>query len=1224
MATEMEVVARIAGDASGAVGAFHSASQAAQQFQGQIDKTNAMLVGLGAAIGGVGIAMIKFGKQAFDEAARVSELDVAMVAIGRSTGVGAAKLKEAAAAIKSKGIETAAAQKMAIEYAQGNLNLAQAADVARVAQDLAVISQKNSTDTAMLLTRAIKTGNSMLLKSAGVSRQASEAYAMYAQTLGKSQNDLTATERQQAVINLILDEGAKVAGVYEGAMQEAGKVLRSFPRLFNDMQVAIGGAMVDGFGPMILATYDLVKAFSKAISEGGSLYPIVEALRIVFVEMFEPVVAVIEQMTGFVKGLKLTEDAIPSIAQAIQGLLPLVGALAAGLSALAGKSLLGNLPVIGRFAMMLNPVAIGLTTLIFLTPKLRDQFMGLFRELMKLVPPLLAVAYAVAQAGAEFLEEFIVPIASTLVSLLKPAIEGVNAVFAMFGDSTKDARTLIEVLKTSLVVLTGVYVGLKVVQLAQLAVTKAQIIWDGILTAATFVLILATDGLAAAFAALGVAMTATGIGAIVVVIGLAIGAMILWYQKSVWFRNAIKQILEAIVNFFITLVNSFIILINNFNKVAFGMVNGLIGIYNKIAKITGLPKIEPIEVAQIGLIDKINIKLEETNRILNRNYALMWKIENMQKKENQARLDAMGWLDAYNDKIKEEIENQDSSSGAADKKAEKLKELKDRTLDYVKNALEKAREALEREQTAMEEYAQSVSRAITENLSLSNAYSTVLEQQRLQTEELGRQQAALDAYADRVGDAIYKILSLTGALDSQRKAADELTKAQDAVQKATIGLKTEEERYAERVALAQEKSNEALNDALEAAADQTASEKTKLAAVERYLAAVKNYDKVKADTNGIVQAQNDLAEATTNATKAQQAQMSFLDRLAEQATKASGFARRITELASVGLSKDALDQIIGAGVEAGTTIAEELLAGGTVAVQRTNQLFAQMKEVAETTGMKTAKTFMSVGESIGFDLISAFNAQAEEAKVFAERVKQLTEAGLSKENIAMVLQAGVKAGTAIADYLLVAGEDRIMKANNIVIGLKDVGDSLGVLLGKTFFSAGVTLAQQIVAGLESQLKEVEAALKKLNDLKAAREYMKEVVERADQTSAPLSGLNPKKLIPTSTTSTGESAERLAVTRGVLTEDQALALMSRRGLPMLANGGIVNGPTLAMIGEAGPEAVIPLKNKGGMSSTKIEINVNAGMGANGGDIAQEIVDQLSRWQRRNGSLPLQVI
>jgi hypothetical protein len=37
----------------------------------------------------------------------------------------------------------------------------------------------------------------------------------------------------------------------------------------------------------------------------------------------------------------------------------------------------------------------------------------------------------------------------------------------------------------------------------------------------------------------------------------------------------------------------------------------------------------------------------------------------------------------------------------------------------------------------------------------------------------------------------------------------------------------------------------------------------------------------------------------------------------------------------------------------------------------------------------------------------------------------------------------------------------------------------------------------------------------------------------------------------------------------------------RPIPMLAKGGIVNGPTLAMIGEAGPEAVVPLGRGGGV-------------------------------------------
>jgi hypothetical protein len=42
---------------------------------------------------------------------------------------------------------------------------------------------------------------------------------------------------------------------------------------------------------------------------------------------------------------------------------------------------------------------------------------------------------------------------------------------------------------------------------------------------------------------------------------------------------------------------------------------------------------------------------------------------------------------------------------------------------------------------------------------------------------------------------------------------------------------------------------------------------------------------------------------------------------------------------------------------------------------------------------------------------------------------------------------------------------------------------------------------------------------------------------------------------------------------------------------MAKGGIVTDPTMALIGEAGPEAVIPLSNMGGMGSTYVTVNVS---------------------------------
>lgn len=71
------------------------------------------------------------------------------------------------------------------------------------------------------------------------------------------------------------------------------------------------------------------------------------------------------------------------------------------------------------------------------------------------------------------------------------------------------------------------------------------------------------------------------------------------------------------------------------------------------------------------------------------------------------------------------------------------------------------------------------------------------------------------------------------------------------------------------------------------------------------------------------------------------------------------------------------------------------------------------------------------------------------------------------------------------------------------------------------------------------------------------------------------------------------------------------------IPLLAQGGIVTSPTLAMVGEAGPEAVIPLDRLGQMGGgNNVTIHVN------GGD-PQAVVDALRKYYRQNGPLPVGV-
>ena len=73
--------------------------------------------------------------------------------------------------------------------------------------------------------------------------------------------------------------------------------------------------------------------------------------------------------------------------------------------------------------------------------------------------------------------------------------------------------------------------------------------------------------------------------------------------------------------------------------------------------------------------------------------------------------------------------------------------------------------------------------------------------------------------------------------------------------------------------------------------------------------------------------------------------------------------------------------------------------------------------------------------------------------------------------------------------------------------------------------------------------------------------------------------------------------------------------SARGFEAMATGGIVTSPTMALIGEAGPEAVIPLDKMSSMGGG-VTINVN------GGD-PNAVVAALRTYMRQNGSVPIKI-
>lgn len=76
------------------------------------------------------------------------------------------------------------------------------------------------------------------------------------------------------------------------------------------------------------------------------------------------------------------------------------------------------------------------------------------------------------------------------------------------------------------------------------------------------------------------------------------------------------------------------------------------------------------------------------------------------------------------------------------------------------------------------------------------------------------------------------------------------------------------------------------------------------------------------------------------------------------------------------------------------------------------------------------------------------------------------------------------------------------------------------------------------------------------------------------------------------------------------------------IPMLAAGGIVTSPTLAMIGEAGPEAVIPLNGKNVGMGSNVTINISGGISTSA-EIGRSVVDALTQYSQVYGPLNLAI-
>ncbi len=279
MTTAATISARLILDISEYNSGLDAALGKAKVFSGQLKSAlgTASTIAAGA-LAAIGVAAMGVGTAAFLASARVSELRAVNSVLAKTAGLTQEEVTKVAASIKGQGIETAVAAEAVAQFIRANLDLSKASDLARVAQDAAVISGLNSTDTFNNITLGIVKLNTEILRTSGITVDSNTAFAEYGATIGKTAGTLSSAEKQQAFMNAVLKAGVPIAGAYAASMKEPGKVLRSMPRLINDIFVEMGSTIQGVFGPAIIAVYEFLKALSKAVSEGGALRPVLERI----------------------------------------------------------------------------------------------------------------------------------------------------------------------------------------------------------------------------------------------------------------------------------------------------------------------------------------------------------------------------------------------------------------------------------------------------------------------------------------------------------------------------------------------------------------------------------------------------------------------------------------------------------------------------------------------------------------------------------------------------------------------------------------------------------------------------------------------------------------------------------------------------------------------------------------------------------------------------------
>jgi hypothetical protein len=201
--------------------------------------------------GFLGLQAVRMAKDFADVAARTEVLNTVLHIVARNSGISKEEIDKVSLSVQRLGITAQSANQSLTQFLQAGLDVKFAPQLARAAQDLAVIAGMDSSNTFQRLIVNIQQLDTFGLRMMGIVVSVTEATSKYAAANNLAASSLSKTQQQQALLNEVLEKAKGFQGTYEAAMGNVGKQTASLSRFSLDLKDSLGKNLLPAYSALI-------------------------------------------------------------------------------------------------------------------------------------------------------------------------------------------------------------------------------------------------------------------------------------------------------------------------------------------------------------------------------------------------------------------------------------------------------------------------------------------------------------------------------------------------------------------------------------------------------------------------------------------------------------------------------------------------------------------------------------------------------------------------------------------------------------------------------------------------------------------------------------------------------------------------------------------------------------------------------------------------------------